>query len=397
LLVARCSDGELIITDKAAKGKMKEKSPVACKGSEEDWTRPKRKLDDLAQYDVRVSVTGSDGVKTAFLIFEHERVLVDKVGPVVDMFGGVMPVSDGDHILYTETYRHSLGSHVEGEAPLEYDRWPLVTVKLADGTEGVFIVDIGAGTTVVSRSFLPDDIKIEKAAMVQYSSAGKKMLKYAPGGATGAVETILGHATPKELRIGNIVFANPQIDVIKEMPDMFGRNIAGILGMDLMRRCDVLSMNLKSEGKSTPSMRMGPSGEPHQSEALELPFTFVGTHLTVDGMVDGTLVHFVMDTGSPSVILDSAAAERIGVKTEKKSRVARGLDGGSSDITKGGPVELSFAARKFETVQPRISALPCFRMLRTNEQNAGLLGNSVFSRFIRMDLDFKQRVVRFIG
>jgi hypothetical protein len=36
-------------------------------------------------------------------------------------------------------------------------------------------------------------------------------------------------------------------------------------------------------------------------------------------------------------------------------------------------------------------------MLRTNEQNAGLLGNSFFSRFTRMDLDFKQRVVRFIG
>ena len=142
---------------------------------------------------------------------------------------------------------------------------------------------------------------------------------------------------------------------------------------------------------------MGPSGGPRQSEVLELPFTFVGTHLTVDGMVDGTLVHFVMDTGSPTLILDSAAAERIGVKTEKKSSAARGLDGGSSDITKGSPVELSFAARRFESVQPRISALPCFRMLKTNEQNAGLLGNSFFSLFTRMDLDFTQRVVRFVG
>ncbi|MHC5111016.1 MAG: aspartyl protease family protein [Planctomycetota bacterium] len=383
LLVARCSDGELAVTNKLTNG--------------EDWARPARKIDDLARYDVRVSVTGADGVKRAFLIVENDRVFVEEVGPVVDMFGGKIPMSDGDHILCTDTYRHSLGLHVEGEAPLEYDRWPLVTVKLADGKEGVFIVDIGAGTTVVSRSFLPDDIEIEKAAMVQYSSSGKKMLKYTPGGATGAVDTILGHATPKELRIGDIVFENPTVDVMGEIPDIFGRPIAGILGMNLMRRCDVLSMSLKSEGKSTPSMRMGRSARPPDAQVLEVPFTFVSSHLTVDGRIEGAPVHFIMDTGSPDVVLDAFAAERIGVKMEKGSRPGRGLDGGSSEIRKGSRVELSIAARNFEAVQPQISALPCFRMLRTNKQNAGLLGNSFFSRFTRMELDFKQRVARFIN
>ncbi len=383
LLIARCVSGELQVTTRVA--------------NEEDWKRPARKLDDLARYDVRVSVTAADGAKRSFLILQHTQVVREEVGPVVDVFGGMIPMNEGDYTLCTDTYQHKLGSHVEGEAPLEYDHWPLVVAKLPDGTKGVFIVDIGAGTTVVIKEFLPTGTKIKKASMVQYSSGAKKMLKYAPGGATGTVDTILGHATLPELRLGSIRFENPRVDVIREIPDFFGRRIAGILGLDLMRRCNVLSMSFVGEGGSTPTLRMGRSATPSGSNVLELPFTFVSSHLTVDGKINGSLVHFIMDTGAPDIILDAQAARRIGVGIEKKKmRPGRGLDGGEANFKQGQAVDLSIAGRSFGPVQPRISALSCFVILRTNKQNAGLLGNSFFSKFKRIELDFDRRVARFV-
>lgn len=383
LLIVRCADGALTVAERVAGGK--------------DWTRPARKLADLARFDVRVSVTGADGVRNAFLILANEQSVVETVGPVVDVFAGMIPTSEGDHTLCTDTYHHRLGPRVVGEVPLKYDRWPLVVARLADGNEGLFIADIGAGSTVVAKDFLPPGTTIEKASMVQYSSAGKKLLKYAPGGATGAVDTVLGHATLRELHLGSIRFDNPRIDVIEEMPDLFGQPIAGILGMDLMRRCGVLSMSLKDKRGASPTLRMRSSAEESGSDILELPFTFVSSHVIIDGKVNDSLVHFVMDTGAPGIILDAEAAKRLGVNTERTMRPGRGLDGGEADMRLGSPVDLSFADRSFGAVQPRISALACFMTLRTNRQNAGLLGNSFFSRFSRIELDFDRRTARFVN
>lgn len=382
MIAARCKGGELQVTEKNAAGK--------------DWVRPARRSSDLARFDVRVSVTSAGGSKQAFLILQNKDVVKETVGPIVDIFGGRIPMSEGDYTLCIDTYHHALGSHVQGEAPLEYDRWPLVTAKLPDGTEGVFIADIGAGTTVVSKKFLPLGTEIEKATMVQYSSAGKKMLRYAPGGATGAVDSVLGHANLKELRFGNIRFSDVNVDVMEEMPDIVGRPIAGILGMDLMRRCNVLTMSFRMDNGGAPSLSMGRSRMQSETEALELPFTFVNSHLIVDGRLNDSLVHFIMDTGCPGIIMDTGAAKRIGVKPVKKMRPGRGLDGGKAKFNLGSSVELVFGERSFGAVQPKISKLSCFTTLRTNGQNAGLLGNSFFSRFKQVEFDFERRIARFV-
>jgi predicted aspartyl protease len=383
LLIAQCVDGALQVTDRMANGK--------------EWTRPPRESVDLARFDVRVSVTGADGTKAAFVIFENERADDETVGPVVDMFAGKIPMSDGDHTLCVDTYHHKLGPPVEGEAPLEYDRWPLAIGRLENGSEGVFIVDVGAGSTIVSKALLPARAKVEKASMVQYSAAGKKMLKYAPGGATGNVETIEGYTILPSLRFGSIHFENVRVDVIKQVPDFYGRPIAGILGIDLLRRCDALSMSLVTDGGSKPTLRMGASNAPASPGALKVPFTLVGSNLTIDGEMNKTPVHFILDTGTPDIILDRESAERIGVEIQDtKMARGRGLDGGQVDFKQGKVVDLVIANRSFGAVQPRISALSCFVILRTGRQNAGLLGNSFFSRFKRIEFDFDRRVIRFV-
>ena len=383
LLIVRHADGKLQVTSRLAGGK--------------EWKRPARPLDELADYDVRVSVTAADGTKASFLILQHKEVVRETVGPVVDVFGGKIPMSAGDFTLCTDTYRHTMGSQVEGEARLEYDRWPLVVARLPNGTQGVFIVDIGAGATVVAREFLPKETQIEKASMVQYTAGGKKMLKYAPSGATGTVDTILGHATLPELRLGTIRFENQPVNVIKEMPDFYGRPMAGILGMDMLRRCKVLSMSLTDTADSAPTLRMARSMTSSDPKVLELPFTFASSHLVVDGRLNGSPVHFIMDTGAPDIFLDVEAARRIGVKSEsEKAYAGSGLDGGSVDVTEGTAADLTLAGRSFGPVKTQLSALSCFLTLRTNGQNAGLLGNSFFGRFKRVELDFDRRVVRLV-
>jgi len=380
---------------------------VSCKGDQiqvvnhvkggKTWERPARELKDLARYDVRVSVTGADDTRKAFLILQNEKVIADDVGPVMNMFAGRIPLGEGDYVVCTDTFLHDFGTHAEGDAPLEFSRYPLVKVRLPSGKEGTFIVDIGAGTTIVSQAFLPRDAAIEKASMVQYSASGKELLKYAPGGATGKVESILGHVKLSTLLVGGIVYKDVSVDVIKTLPDFFGRQVDGIIGLDLLRRTKILSFDLTGHGKASPKLSLHSDRTGRSEQTTEVPFSIVKSHIFVNGRVNDVPVYFILDTGAPNSLLDVPAAKAARVKgVSAEARTAKGLDGVGAEIRTGATSELTIGDKTIADTTFDVSALSAFAMLRTGGQRIGLLGNSFFAKFRRVDVDFERRVVRFV-
>src|SRR5262245_4747793 len=91
-LIAQCTQGELHIKFRRADG------------AEREW--PARKMATLAQYDLRVNVTGKN-LKKVFRVLHYDQVEVDESGPVIDMFGGKVPVSENDYLLTVETHERA--------------------------------------------------------------------------------------------------------------------------------------------------------------------------------------------------------------------------------------------------------------------------------------------------
>lgn len=379
MLVIRNTGEELRVEERSADGSSRELPP--------------RSLDDLPKYDIRVSITGG-GKRAAFLISQNRTVESD-VGPVANMFSGRVPAETlaGGYVLQTETYRHETGAPVAGKVPLEIDRWPFARVTLPDGVEAEFIVDIGAANTVVDKSMVPSGVDITEASMVEYSAAGKRTLKYAPGGATGKVQTVVGHAALADLALAGIAVPDITVDVLEDMPDFFGRPVGGIVGMDILRRCRRLRLDL---GGEDPNMEFG-AAPSRSADAIELPFAFVSTHLVVEGDVNGTPVFFILDSGAPSSYLDEVAAAAAGVLgDESKADESRGLDGGGVSTLPGNMAELTLGDRLFDNVPCRISSLSAFDALRGEDQHVGLLGNDFFGRLSGIEIDFETRTVRFL-
>lgn len=359
-------------------------------GSEREL--PPRTIDDLRRYDIRVNVTGG-GDRAAFLIECNETAHRD-VGPVANLFAGRVPpaVLESGWVVQTDTYLHDAGEPVVGSVDLRVAHWPFVQVTLPDGTSTDFIVDIGAGTSLVARSVLPEEVEIEKASMVEYSAAGKRTLKYAPGGATGAVETIVGLASLEHLRLGGLEVPDVTADVIDELPDFIPRSVGGILGMDVLRRTHRLVLSLDK----TAALKFGAAAQ-RGGSAIELPFAFVSTHLVVEGAANGTPVFFILDTGAPSTHLDASAARAAHVRgDEAKADKTRGLDEGSATVMPGTIGRLTLGGWTVEEVPCRISELVPFDQLRSEDQHVGLLGNDFLSRFDRIEIDFSARKVRFV-
>jgi len=356
---------------------------------------PTRAIADLAAEDIRVSVTGEGGRMRAAFLIEGDREARRDVGPVANMFAGRLPaeVLGRAFVVQTETYRRTPGPPLSALVPLTVDRWPFVRATLPGGRSADFIVDIGAGTTVVDRALLPADATLEEASMTEYSATGRRSLKYAPGGATGQVQGVVGHATLDTLTLGPEKVADVTVDVMERMPDLFGRPVGGILGMDVMRRCDRLTLTL---GGRSPSLRLG-APPADSTTAVERPFAIVGGHVLVEATVGGHPAHFILDTGAPTTFLDPAAARAAGVRSDSTDvRQAHGLDEGAIAMVSGILPDMALGGLSLHDVSCRISALPAFDSLRGEGQHVGLLGNDFLARFRSVEIDFARHTVRFV-
>ena len=357
-----------------------------------EYKRPPRKLADLRRHDIRVCVTAADGAQAAFLIEQNRDVRRDLIGPIVDMFAGKIPLNSGDYVVCTDTYRRATGSKVYGKAPFEHDRHLFVKVRLPGGREGDFILDTGGAQSAVVKQFLPPGIEIKKSAMIQYSKGVKRLLDYTPGGATGPILTVLGHAALPELNVGGLRFEDVSVTVMSELPDLFGRPVSGIIGIDLLQRCEVLTLSFAKH-----ELRMSKEPAQRGGRSLELPFSTFSSHLVVKGLIRKQPVHLVLDTGSPNAFLDSQAAKAVGVEIDAdKSRAVRGLDEGSSQASPATIPALHLAGRAFRDVDAMVGALPFFAAQRVHGQNVGLLGNAFFKRFDRLEVDFIRHVIRLV-
>jgi len=203
MIIAQCKDNLL-------KLKIKSKDAV-------EKPLPDMNVVELKQMNIRLNVTGGDGIKKAFLIANYEDVREDK-GPVIDMFGGKLPVMAGDYIITTETKKATDVSVLNGKVAFKIKNgWIVVPVIMSDGRQADFVVDLAATSTVIDKTILPSSTQINKIEMVEYSANGAKTKNASMQGATGNVQEdlLLGKALLDNMDIGDMHISDVNASVLK--------------------------------------------------------------------------------------------------------------------------------------------------------------------------------------
>lgn len=359
-------------------------------GNRHDY--PERPMSELVKFDTRLSVIADDGLSASFRIDRYDRVYTDTVGPVMDLFGGVVPLQKGDYVLTSNTQRSNVKYDWQGHVPLEYHNGYLfTTVTGPDGRKGTFVVDIGAALSVVCESFLPKGTDITESYMIEYSAKGKRQLKYEPGGGTGPIRTVKGQATLPTLAFGDVTLTDVGVDVITSLPELRGTAIDGIIGMDIMRAAPAIRLEYGPHAGLT----VGDALHVSAKTTLTLPFSRIGDLLYVKGAVSGTPVYFIMDSGSPSCVMPPASLQLTGAELKSDSAVTyKGGGGQQWEGTVGTIDGLSVGNQTFADQPFLIGDIHVLQRLGPN-QASGLLGNSFFSQFAAMEIDFDDQVVRF--
>lgn len=363
-------------------------------GSEQ--ARPPRDLEALRSEDIRLSVVDAVGQGRVFRIAGYDTVMADE-GPAQNLLAQVpMELTAGDVFVTTETSRRWQGESVVGQTAFTTDRYLFAWGGIPDGGDGWLVVDTGGAQTLLVRGMLPPGVEIEEATMVEYSSAGKRLLPYAPGGATGSVSGILGHVTLARLVVGELEFVDVAAAVIEELPELFGRPVVGILGLDLLRRSDRLVLELPAAGRGQGRLVLERRPEPAQEETGGIPFAIVNEHLVLPARLGERPLHLILDTGAPGLLLDEAAVGADFAWDDSSPSTLRGLDGGMAAGRQGTAPLLTVGTETIRDVSVMVASLPVFGTLRTAEQRIGLLGNAVLGRYARIEIDWRNQVLRLV-
>jgi hypothetical protein len=359
-------------------------------GSTRDY--PQVKLEDLDTYQIRVNIVGGNGVKKVYQIQNYQSAQIDK-GPVFDMLGSIIPLQSGEYSITTETEILESQIHLSGKIPLKYEH-PLLFIEgtIDGGKSGTFIVDFGAGGTVVGKKYLPDNVKIEKVTSVMYSEKGTEVSSGIMGGVGGEVSGFLGNAQLRKLYFGEIEYADISVRVLEKLPDFNQKKIAGIIGLDLLQQGDVVSVEYKTTSSNPAYLHFGLMNHP-DSKFYRIPFSIAYGHIFVEGGVNDIPVSFLFDTGARSIFISESIAGKAKLELSKEPINIHGLDENKTKAYNSHAQKLKLGDNQFNDISLIVSDLPVLKSMGLLD-NGGLLGNSFLEKFQTVQIDFKKNEIR---
>lgn len=372
-IIVRNTDGGIEVEFHRSDGSVKTNPPVA--------------LSTLRSYDIRVNVIAGTGLRKAFVIEAYETVRAAG-GPVIDLFRGMIPLKQSDvSTTLVTTPRTVRSATLEGEAPLTYSGGLIFTSVRDDAGDTVdFIVDFGAGATVVSKEFLPEGLEIRELIGVERSEAGDKIVKGSMGAAGGDVESFLGQSTLNDFEFGTIHIPQLTVNVVSEIPSFDGRRVGGIIGMNILQLACAAEISYEEQGKIT----LG-RGEAVPEPNVAIAFSMAARHIFIEGKLDSVAVSYLFDTGARFSIISEDVPGRIGATLNADSRrTIRGLDGRPVQANSTSPIGILLGDHQLGANQFVVADLPVLRGMGLQD-NGAILGNDVLSRFSRIRVDFEKK------
>lgn len=375
MIIAQCKDNQLKLKFKTTTG---EEKPL-----------PDMDMNVLKQMNIRLNVTGGDGNKKAFLIEKNSEVK-EAPGPVMDMFGGKVPIQNGDYILTTETKKATTQvAFLKGKIKFRMKNgWMMIPVTLENGKKAEFVFDLAATSTVIDRSLLPDGVEIRKMEMIAYSEKGAVKSGAAMQGATGQVQEdfLLGKAQLQHLALDTFSVQGVDASVLKSFPEKLKQQgVTGIIGTDIIKRSAACTIAFTSKEEGVIEFHEPPLST---SLSITMPFTTAGGLLFADGSIQKVPLKFVLDTGAKETIVSKAFAtqQSLAVKTLSKKNIT-GIDGKPQETSIIQVKELEVGAylwKDARLILGDVAALQSYGLAG----NSAILGMDFFSKFRKIQLDF---------
>lgn len=277
---------------------------------------------------------------------------------------------------------------VYGEMPLEQvDGYLLTPATMPDGGQAWFAIDLAAPSTAVTKAFAGSR-GIQKSQSDNHP-LGRGSASFALGG-HGFRGEELGRTTFQMLTVGGLTFSDVPVTVMASMPNVGGRSVAGILGLDILRRAEIAVFRYGS----SPTLLLKSKANAAIKGTIEIPMKTVEDLLFVEGTLNGKKADFLLDTGSPASYLPVKTVRLTGAAAVPNSaREITTLDGNMAKVRGAEVGSFTLGDETFSGLPFLIGELPVFGRLPETVTPV-LLGNAFFGTLQFVEINFATKTVR---
>lgn len=277
---------------------------------------------------------------------------------------------------------------VYGEMNLEYvEGYLLAKTAMPDGADAWFAIDLAAPGTVVTTVFAGNQNirKLQGSNDPLNPGTARNAL-----GGFGFTPEIIGKTTLPQLNVGGISFPDADVIVMNQAPAVAGRTLAGVIGVDLLRRTEVAEFRYGSR----PALVLKSKGNTTVKGAVELPMKVTNNTVFVEGTLNGQKVDFLLDTGSPASYLPVKTLRLTGAAALPNStREITTLEGTAAKVRSAQVESITLGGETFTGLPFFICELPVFGRLPESVTPV-LLGNSCLATMQFVELNFQSNTVR---
>ncbi len=337
---------------------------------------------------IRVNIKTGDGNNAVFRISGYSQLARDD-GPLVDMFGGKIPLQPADVSVTYETTK-LIQTALSGSisANLEHG-WLLADIQLPHGKSGKAVLDTAATTSVFGKQALSSNTQIHKLESVELTAAGEKRSAATMAAATGDVNQggFLGKATLADVDCGGLQIPSLEFNVLESMPaELTELGIIGIIGLDVLSAGERLAIKRLTPNQYELTLGDGetiPSG--HRTGTIQEAF---GLRF-FDGEIENQSVRLLLDTGARYSIIDELQWRKLkspGTNLNAAQSIS-GLGGQKTQMERYRFKSFSFSNQSLENWESLVGPFKVFESLGLTDV-AGICGMDTLKHFDSIWIDF---------
>jgi hypothetical protein len=277
---------------------------------------------------------------------------------------------------------------VYGEMKLEMvDGYLLAPASMPDGGEAWFAVDLAAPSTAITKAYAGSNT-IQKS-QGSNNPLDRGVAQFALGG-HGFRGEALGRTTLQTLTVGGLTFFDATVTVLASMPKVGGRLVAGILGLDMLKRAEIAVFRYGS----SPTLLLKSKANVAVKGTIEMPMKIFSGSVFVEGTLNGKKADFLLDTGSPASYLPVKTVRLTGAAAIPNSaREITTLDGDKATVRGAEVGSFTLGGETFSGLPFHIGELPVFGRLPETVTPV-LLGNAFFGTLQFVEINFSSQTVR---
>jgi predicted aspartyl protease len=286
---------------------------------------------------------------------------------------------------------------LSGEATIHFaGDFALVDVEIEGRAVGSFVVDLGATVTSVAREHIPPGVEIREVVSIAHTPDGQQVRPAGAGGLGGEASGMLGRSTLSSLRVGDLEMRDLPVAVFETMPELHGVRIAGVLGLDVLRRAGRVRLGWPAGEDAMPVLALGTAarGRPPTEDTVSVPLSEAQGLLFASAEVEGEPVRLLLDTGARASVISPALADAAGLElVPTEVDTLRGIDGLPLLAPRTEPAELKLGDARFPDQRFSVSQLPVLEAMGAGDR-VGLLGQSFWRDFQSVEVDFGSGILR---